>query len=402
MRSARASHLRRQPRDNECVIIVATARTSFSPAEANESRFAFLNRSATRYFGEVRRLLDEWLSHVPTEHQSELIARLRSGSTDKFESAFWELYLHETFTRSGASIDIHPNIAGSTKHPDFLVNFPDRSFYLEAVRVGAPPSNLGEQKRLAEVEAVLDSLPAEKFTLHFNWDVIGPTSLGTRKLKTKLVEWVDGLDHEALVQQQELGIFSGPKLPWNIDGWELTFTALPVNPKPRIGLVGIRGPGRARAVNNAKGMLRALDSKANKYGPLDLPLVIAVLSNTEYPTRSYETLEAVYGLSSLTPTRAAERPADVSRDGHWFTTQGWRRGHAPQLILASGLAPWSITRVRPQLWQTLEPGVVGPDQPDWLDRSDVSGPEPSILAGTPLHDLFGLPADWLTGDPDFA
>lgn len=150
-------------------------------------------------------------------------------------------------------------------------------------------------------------------------------------------------------------------------------------------------------------MLRALDSKANKYGRLDVPLVIAVLSNTEYPTRSYETLEAVYGLSSLTPTRAAERPGDLFRDGHWFTAaQGWRRGHAPQVILASGLAPWSITRVRPQLWQTLEPGVVGPDQPDWLDRIDVSGPEPAILVGTPLNDLFELPADWLTGDPDFA
>lgn len=66
MRSARASHLRRQPRDNECVVFDANARTSFSPAEANGSRFAFLNRSATRYFGEVRRLLDEWLSHVPS------------------------------------------------------------------------------------------------------------------------------------------------------------------------------------------------------------------------------------------------------------------------------------------------------------------------------------------------
>ena len=176
------------------------------------------------------------------------------------------------------------------------MRFPDRSFYLEAVRVGSAPTDLGERKRLAEVEAVLDSLPANKFTLHFSWDVIGLTSLSTRKLKLALGQWLDTLDHAELVRNADIfGHFSGPKLPWSIDGWQLTFTALPVNPKPRKGLVGIRGPSRARGVNNATGLRRALDSKANKYGSLDAPLVIAVLSNTEYPTRSYETLEALYG-----------------------------------------------------------------------------------------------------------
>lgn len=151
----RASHLRGQPRDNECVVFDANARTSFSPAEANGSRFAFLNRSATRYF-----------RGSPPSPRRVAVAC--------------------PFTRSGASIDIHPDIAGSAKHPDFLVNFPDRSFYLEAVRVGAPPSDIGEQKRLAEVEAVIDSLSADKFTLHFSWDVLGPTWLGTRKLKDEV------------------------------------------------------------------------------------------------------------------------------------------------------------------------------------------------------------------------
>lgn len=380
-----------------------TPRASLDHRVANESMFAFLNRSAAAFFAEVRRLLEEWLSHVPVEHQADLIARLRSSAGDDFESAFWELYLHEAYRRSGAAIDIHPEIPGSTKHPDFRVRFPDRSFYLEAVRVGAAPTDLGKRKRLAEVEAVLDSLPADKFTLHFSWDVIGPTSLSTRKLKTALDQWLATLDHAALVRNAAtFGHFSGPKLPWNVDGWRLTFTALPVNPKPRTGLVGIRGPGRARGVDNATGLRRALDSKANKYGPLEAPLVIAVLSNTEYPTRSYETLEALYGLSALNPTLAAARPDNVARDGHWLTKKGWRRGHAPQVILASGLTPWWILTKRPQLWQTLELGIVGPSQPDWFDRVDVDGPEPVINTGSPLHDLFGLAADWLTSDPDFA
>ena len=378
-------------------------RISLEPSAANESLFAFLNRSATKFFGEVRRLMEDWISHVPAEHQADLVARLRSDANDDFESAFWELYLHEAYLRSGATVDIHPDIQGSTKHPDFRVNFPGHSFYLEAVRVGAAPADRGERKRLAKVEAVLDALAAEKFTLHFSWDVIGPTSLGTKKLKGALNDWLNSLDHAALVRQQDLyGTFGGPNLPWNVDGWELTFTALPVHPKPRTGLIGIRGPGRARIVDNVTGLRRALDSKANKYGELDAPLVIAVLSNTEYPTRSYEMLQALYGLSALIPTRAAENPSDLVRDGHWLTNAGWRRGHTPQVILGTALWPWWILSKRPQLWQTLQPSIVGPVQPDWLDRVDISGPEPLVLPGTPLYALFGLPDDWLAGEPDFA
>jgi hypothetical protein len=106
------------------VIFDDAPRTSLKPAAANESMFAFLNRSATNVFSEVRRLLEEWLSHLPADHQADLIARLRSSANDDFDSAFWELYRHEAFRRSGAAVDIHPEIPGSTKHPDFRVTFP--------------------------------------------------------------------------------------------------------------------------------------------------------------------------------------------------------------------------------------------------------------------------------------
>jgi hypothetical protein len=392
----------RQAKIIDGVLFDAGPRTSWTHAEANESRYAFLNRSATPFFGEVRRLLDDWLSQVPAQRQADMIGRLRSGTTDDFESAFWELYLHEGYRRCGANVDIHPVIAGSTRQPDFRITFPDRYFYLEAVRVGEAPSDVGERQRLADVQAVLDSLPADKFTLSFSWYDIGPNSLATRKLKTALVNWVARLDHASLMRNAvQFGYFAGPELAWNDAGWRLSFTAVPVQPKLRTGLAGIRGPGEAKIVDNATGLRRALDSKANKYGPLDAHLVIAVLSNTEYPTRPYETLQALYGLSALSPTRAAANPTELAQEGHWLARRGWRRSHAPQTIVACGLHPWHILRTRPQLWQTLEPGVSGPRQPDWLDTVDVNQPEPLIHTGTPLHALFGLPANWLDRDPEF-
>ena len=37
----------------------------------------------------------DWLGHVPTRHEPDLRSRLQSKDDAQFESAFWELYLHE-------------------------------------------------------------------------------------------------------------------------------------------------------------------------------------------------------------------------------------------------------------------------------------------------------------------
>ena len=47
-------------------------RTDGRPARYGEGRFEFLNRSASLYFGLVRDLIEEWFSHVPSQHQPGL------------------------------------------------------------------------------------------------------------------------------------------------------------------------------------------------------------------------------------------------------------------------------------------------------------------------------------------
>ncbi len=37
-------------------------------------------------------------------------------------------------------------------------------------------------------------------------------------------------------------------------------------------------------------------------------------------------------------------------------------GDTPQVIAVQGLLPWTVTKVRPRLWTTLEPGIVSPIQ----------------------------------------
>lgn len=71
-------------------------------------------------------------------HTVDLRCRLQGKDDAELESAFWELHLPEAYQRSGYRLTIHPDVAGTTRHPDFLVERDGTRFYLEAVRACVP------------------------------------------------------------------------------------------------------------------------------------------------------------------------------------------------------------------------------------------------------------------------
>jgi hypothetical protein len=113
-------------------------RTDRAARSFNEPMCAFIDRSGDPFFAQVRHLMTGWLGHVPSEHVADLRRRLQSEDDAQFESAFWELYLHEAYLRSGYRLTIHPALAGTGHRPDFLIEGDDTRFYLEAVRACAP------------------------------------------------------------------------------------------------------------------------------------------------------------------------------------------------------------------------------------------------------------------------
>ncbi|WP_229075029.1 hypothetical protein [Actinoplanes sp. DH11] len=378
-------------------------RKDHTPAKPNEAKYSFLNRSARPHFAEVRRLLTEWVSQYPTSERKSLIRSMQTLDDHAFESAFWELYLHEAYRRAGYRVTVHPNVPGSSKHPDFLLDKDESRFYLEAVRANVASGSLAERRRLNDVHTVLEGLAADKFVIRFTYDSIGSRPLATTKLRSQLQQWLASLDPHAVAAEYtaDPGHHALPRYPFEADGWRLEFTAVPLRPEAfgKGGrLVCMFGMGRAVGVDNVTPLTRAVDQKANRYGKLDAPLVVAVMANTEYPTRDYEIQQTLYGLSAACPRQASKHPSDLYQDGHWLTRKGWRRGHAPLVITACNLKPWSVAKVQPCLWSTLEAGVSIPLQPRWLAPVSVETPEPTISVAQPIKDLFGLPDDWLSGD----
>ena len=349
------------------VIFDETRRTDATPGQPNESHFQFLNRSASAYFGCVRDLMEGWLDHVPFEAQQDLVGAFR-GDNRQHEAAFWELYLHEGYRRSGFNIEIHPAVPGSTNRPDFRLDYDGSAFCLEAVSVGQPPHTIAEDRRLQEVHRVLEEMRINGFVLGLDTYSIGAAPLSTRPLRNALHAWLAGLDPDKVTEDSltspVAGFASLPELPWDDAGWSLVFRAIPYSRgEPRRAL-GVTGPGEATIVDNVSGVRRVLNAKYGRYGALDRPLVIAVQSNTMIPTQDYEIDQALYGITSRRPTEADR--GHFFEEGFWCTPGGWRRGDTPQVITAHGLEPWSVANIVPRLWSTLEKNIHGPLQPSWL------------------------------------
>src|SRR6266849_3098445 len=109
------------------------SRADGRPSRHSESRSGFLNRAAGLVFDRIRATLEDWYQHYPVAGRPDLRARVRSDSSDDFGGAFWELYQHETLTRMGFGVTLHPDRPGTTRNPDFLAQCPgEAGFYLEA------------------------------------------------------------------------------------------------------------------------------------------------------------------------------------------------------------------------------------------------------------------------------
>jgi hypothetical protein len=159
-------------------------RTDLTDAELNETQSNYLTRTADPRYSAVRTLLQGWLDRVHDEDaKKSLASRLRRQDDDVFDSAFWELYLHEAYRRGGYSVTFHPPLQQSSASPDFLVERLHESFYVEATTVQQAKKQRSADRRLA---VVLDAFHNHEVDLPFrvavNHGRVGHSSPSTAKL----------------------------------------------------------------------------------------------------------------------------------------------------------------------------------------------------------------------------
>jgi len=281
-------------------------RSDLTARSYNEPLYEFLNRSGEPLVADVRQLMTGWLSHVPVTHVTDLRRRLQSKAEAEFESAFWELYLHEAYQRSGYGLTVHPSVAGTSRHPDFLVEGDGTRFYLEAVRACGPASAAGEDKRLEDAKRVLATLRADRHVLDMATYAVGEQPRQVRALRRDLREWLARLDLDTDAPRTGSPSRTLRRFSWSqADGWRLEFTMQQLRPEDvGRGRPLIRAHMKMGWGHDSVRILGVLDDKANKYGALDAPLVVAVLYNSEFRTEDADVQRALFG----SPARMAARP----------------------------------------------------------------------------------------------
>jgi hypothetical protein len=222
-------------------------RTDLTARLHNEPAYDFLNRCADPFIDDIRQLMAGWLSHVSCEHADEL-RRLQGKDDEQFESAFWELYLHEAYLRSGYGLTIHPEVAGTTRHPGFLVEGNGARFYLEAVRACASAASVAEEKRLEDAR-VLATLGLDHYFLGMATYAIGTRPLRATRLRHDLRTWLAGLDAADGHPPAGTGPGALRCLSWRQeDAWRPEFTAQRLQPQhTAAGYPLFRAPGSSRA-----------------------------------------------------------------------------------------------------------------------------------------------------------
>ncbi len=126
-------------------------RTDASPRGHGESLYAFLNRVAGPDWDGVRNVLSEWHRHYPEEDQYVLQRRFQSADRRGLLGAFWELYLHELFRRLDFTVELHPQVAGVGRRPDFRLRRGSTVFLVEAVTIYEREAGSRVDGRLPEV-----------------------------------------------------------------------------------------------------------------------------------------------------------------------------------------------------------------------------------------------------------
>src|SRR5437016_5883053 len=118
-------------------------RAETRPKMQNESNFAYMNTSARPGIVAVRNLLETWFDQLPEAARPDVRGRFRSVDDAQHQSAWYELFWHETLRRSGYNLEIHPRLNGVTTNPDFLAKFCNLPrFYFEAT-LAMPPGDPG-------------------------------------------------------------------------------------------------------------------------------------------------------------------------------------------------------------------------------------------------------------------
>jgi hypothetical protein len=355
-------------------------------------------------FEAARRRIDDWYSRLCDGLKEGVIQRLRGGNDRHFDAAFWELYLHELFTRLGYEISCEPTLSNGRKI-DFLLRRGDAAFYLEATAAGISNEQRGADARRDRIYRELNQVKTTAFMLGISIDQAGPGDAPRlARLRDDLEAWLAGLDPDEVVRQWEAN-GEVPSYSWSGGGgWAITFDAFPNKPELRGQPVdrplGIFVDYTLNTVRDETPLARALkDKQPSGYGDLPLPYVVAVNETSLIPFDPPEPhrTNVMFGTPKIEYGGGSGPRWVREGDGFWRGPGAHPRNRRlAAVLLASRLTPWTIDQAELEWWdnpfsiqpvpETLLPDVAARRQlrPDQTGEINMQVTQPARTPGSVL------------------
>ena len=363
-------------------------RSRLGPARHDERYFEYLNQSARIPAGRVRDLMDLWFSRYPTASQGALSARVRSRSDVDFDTAAFELALHELFLKMGFRVlEIEPTLPNG-RSPDFLVEDENGTrVYVEVVTA----FDMSDEERATEARTnaavqALDEASSPHFHLHLTVHGSPKLPVPLRRMRELFQSWID-----ALTEASE---------PWLYEFGEATFQvevmAARSNWTPGSRAISARGFGGG-AHSPHEPIREALKAKATRYGVLDHPFVIAINSHVMGQDQS-DLAAALFGSEIIQVPISADAVGEPillrAQDGFWLDHRGQRRRGVSGVLFFDRFSPWTANLRFPLLavnpWAEMPVKGFGR-----ITKIEVVEGKLQTMVGESLQDLFELRDDWL-------
>ncbi len=378
-------------------------RNELGPRPYAQPDFIYLNRSARPGVEAIRAAFEDWFLRYPNEDRAELRARLRSEDNYQHRSAFFELFLHEMLLRLGCNVQVHPQIVGTPRRPDFyLQSLVAPPCYLEAILASDETrEESAANARMNQVYDALNRLNSPHFYIGMTLRGAPATPPSARHIRTFLTHHLAQLDFDEVADLFRDGGFPAlPRWPYEHDGWDVEFFPLPKSDAAR-GRGGIRPIGiqfePMRLLQTREAIRDSILDKAGRYGELGQPYIIAVNVLADHVDR-IDVMEALFGFEQFRygPGVLPQQPEfGRAPNGAWFGPAGIQNTRVSAALVFPNLSQSSLCWTTPCIYHNPWAAHRYGGELDRLSRGvPRDAHHMDFHVGESLRSIFQLREDW--------
>ena len=286
-----------------------------------EKSYDFYDASAKPKFVAVREMLNDWFSRYPETAKRQL---KRDFHSHQFDSAFFELFIHELFYQQGFSLTPHPTVPNSTKNPDFLARKGDFEIYLEA-KVATDKSNDQRtlENKLGAIYDELQKLSSSNYLIEIE-DIVFKSDKQAKlsKFRNFFQKWLDECHAAQHPQYNDYDEHGNACFSYDDDDIKISLRAyagIIMDGHPILNYLGGSYCGGCE-----EALTGAIRDKGARYGQLNKPYIVCINMTGIRDPRINEIYNTLFGLRrQLTDTYSYQNaPFSIEMDGVLKNSRG--------------------------------------------------------------------------------